>query len=102
EQVPVSRIANEVGTSCYIYSFATLVRHFRAYDGAFKNIPHVISFAMKANSNLAILRLMAQERSGVDIVSGGELFRALKAGVSPSKIVFAGVGKTSEEIREAL
>ena len=75
---------------------------FRAYDSAFKNIPHLIAFAMKANSNLAILRLMAKEGSGVDIVSGGELFRALKAGVSPSKIVFAGVGKNAEEIRDAL
>src|SRR5574342_1202415 len=102
EQVPVSQIAKEVGTPCYIYSHATLVRHFRAYDSAFKNIPHIVAFAMKANSNLAILRLMAKEGSGVDIVSGGELFRALKAGVPPSKIVFAGVGKNAEEIREAL
>ncbi len=102
EQVPVSRIAKELGTPCYVYSHATLVRHFRAYDSAFKNIPHVIAFAMKANSNLAILRLMAKEGSGVDIVSGGELFRALKAGVPASKIVFAGVGKTPDEIRDAL
>ena len=102
EQVPVSRIAKEVGTPCYIYSHATLTRHFRAYDSAFKNIPHIIAFAMKANSNLAILRLMAKEGSGVDIVSGGELFRALKAGVPCSKIVFAGVGKNAEEIRDAL
>jgi len=102
EDVPVSRIAKEVGTPCYVYSHATLLRHFRAYDSAFKNIPHVIAFAMKANSNLAILRLMAKEGSGADIVSGGELFRALKAGVPPSKIVFAGVGKSPEEIRDAL
>ena len=102
EQVPVSQIAKEVGTPCYIYSHATLIRHFRVYDSAFKNIPHIVAFAMKANSNLAILRLMAKEGSGVDIVSGGELFRALKAGVSPSKIVFAGVGKHAEEIRDAL
>jgi diaminopimelate decarboxylase len=102
EQVPVSQIAKQVGTPCYIYSHATLIRHIRAYDSAFKNIPHLIAFAMKANSNLAILRLMAKEGSGVDIVSGGELFRALKAGVSPSKIVFAGVGKNAEEIRDAL
>lgn len=102
EQVPVSRIAKELGTPCYIYSHATLVRHIRAYDGAFKNIPHIIAFAMKANSNLAILRLMAKEGSGVDIVSGGELFRAVKAGVPPSKIVFAGVGKNPDEIRDAL
>lgn len=102
EQVPVSRIAKELGTPCYVYSHATLVRHFRAYDSAFKNIPHVIAFAMKANSNLAILRLMAKEGSGADIVSGGELFRALKAGVPASKIVFAGVGKAPDEIRDAL
>ncbi|TKB65302.1 MAG: hypothetical protein E8D47_08575 [Nitrospira sp.] len=86
EQVPVSRISKEVGTPCYVYSYETLIRHYRAYDGAFKSVPHVIAFAMKANSNIAILRLMAKEGSGVDIVSGGELFRALKAGVPPSKI----------------
>jgi diaminopimelate decarboxylase len=102
EQVPVSRIAKELGTPCYVYSHATLVRHFKAYDSAFKNIPHIVAFAMKANSNLAILRLMAKEGSGADIVSGGELFRALKAGVPASKIIFAGVGKSAEEIRDAL
>ncbi|SPP63866.1 diaminopimelate decarboxylase [Nitrospira lenta] len=102
EQVPVSRIAKEVGTPCYVYSHATLIRHFHAYDGAFKNIPHIVAFAMKANSNLAVLRVMAKEGSGVDIVSGGELFRALKAGVPPSKIVFAGVGKDAGEIADAL
>jgi len=102
EQVPVSRIAKELGTPCYVYSHATLVRHFRVYDSAFRNIPHVVAFAMKANSNLAILRVMAKEGSGVDIVSGGELFRASKAGVPPSKIVFAGVGKNPDEIRDAL
>ncbi len=102
EQVPVSRIAKELGTPCYVYSHATLVRHVRAYDSAFRTIPHVIAFAMKANSNLAVLRLMAKEGVGVDIVSGGELFRALRAGVLPSKIVFAGVGKGPDEIRDAL
>jgi diaminopimelate decarboxylase len=102
EDVPLSRIAKEVGTPCYVYSHHTLVRHFRVYDSAFQNIPHVVAFAMKANSNLAVLRLMAKEGSGVDIVSGGELFRALKAGVPPGKIVFAGVGKKPEEIRDAL
>lgn len=102
EDVPLSRIAKEVGTPCYVYSHHTLVRHFRVYDGAFKNIPHIVAFAMKANSNLAVLRLMAKEGSGVDIVSGGELFRALKAGVPPAKIVFAGVGKKPDEIRDAL
>src|SRR5574338_1549161 len=93
EQVPVSRVANALGTPCYIYSHATLVRHFHAYDNAFKNIPHVIAFAMKAYSSLAILRMMAKEGSGADIVSGGALFRALKAGVPASKFVFSGVGK---------
>jgi diaminopimelate decarboxylase len=102
EQVPVSRIVKELGTPCYIYSHATLVRHYQVFDRAFAAVPHIIAFAMKANSNLAVLRLMAKEGSGVDIVSGGELFRALKAGVPPSKIVFAGVGKSAEEIRDAL
>jgi diaminopimelate decarboxylase len=102
EGVPLTRIAKEVGTPCYVYSHATFVRHFRAFDSAFKDVPHIIAFAMKANSNLAILRLMAKEGSGADIVSGGELYRAVKAGVVPSKIVFAGVGKSRDEIRQAL
>ena len=102
EDVPVSRIIKEYGTPCYIYSHASLLRQYRAYDSAFSGIPHIIAFAMKANSNLAILRLMAKEGSGVDIVSGGELFRALRAGVPPQKIVFAGVGKNPDEIRDAL
>jgi diaminopimelate decarboxylase len=102
EDVPLARIAKEVGTPCYVYSHATLVRHFRAFDSAFQDVPHIIAFAMKANSNLAILRLMAKEGSGADIVSGGELYRAVKAGVVPSKIVFAGVGKSRDEIRHAL
>ncbi|MGH7259169.1 MAG: diaminopimelate decarboxylase [Nitrospiraceae bacterium] len=102
EDVPLSRIAKEVGTPFYVYSHATLVRHFHALDSAFQSVPHLIAFAMKANSNLAILRLMAREGSGADIVSGGELYRALRAGVPPSKIVFAGVGKSREEIRYAL
>lgn len=102
EDVPLSRIAKEAGTPFYVYSHATLVRHFRALDSAFQSVPHIIAFAMKANSNLAILRLMAHEGGGADIVSGGELYRALKAGVPPAKIVFAGVGKNREEIRYAL
>jgi diaminopimelate decarboxylase len=79
-----------------------LIRHFHAFDQAFQAIPHIVAFAMKSNSNLAVLRLLAKEGSGADIVSGGELFRALKAGMSPNKIVFAGVGKSKEEIRYAL
>jgi diaminopimelate decarboxylase len=102
EDVSLSRIAKEAGTPCYVYSHATLIRHYRAFDGAFQSVPHIVAFAMKANSNLGLLRLMASEGSGADIVSGGELFRALKAGVPPAKIVFAGVGKSREEIRYAL
>jgi diaminopimelate decarboxylase len=102
EEVAISHLAKEVGTPCYVYSHATLTRHFRAFDGAFQGIPHIVAFAMKANSNLGLLRLMAKEGSGADIVSGGELYRALRAGVPPSKIVFAGVGKSRDEIRYAL
>ncbi|MFB3115160.1 MAG: diaminopimelate decarboxylase, partial [Nitrospirales bacterium] len=102
EDIPLERIAKEQGTPCYIYSHATLTRHFQAYDQAFASVPHIIAFAMKANSNLAVLRLMSSLGSGADIVSGGELFRALKAGIPPNKIVFAGVGKSHEEIKYAL
>ena len=102
EDVPIEEIAQKVGTPCYIYSHRTLVQHFRAFDQAFDAIPHTIAYAMKANSNIAILRLMAQEGSGADIVSGGELFRAMKAGVPSSKIVFAGVGKSGSEVEQAL
>jgi diaminopimelate decarboxylase len=102
EGVPLSRIAKELGTPCYVYSHATLVRHFRAVDEAFQDIPHIVAFAMKANSNLALLRLMASQGSGADIVSSGELYRALKAGMPREKIVFAGVGKSRQEIRYAL
>jgi diaminopimelate decarboxylase len=102
EEVPIQQIAEQVGTPCYIYSHRTLIRHFHAFDQAFQAIPHIVAFAMKSNSNLAVLRLLAKEGSGADIVSGGELFRALQAGMLPNKIVFAGVGKTKEEIRYAL
>ena len=102
ENVSIKEIAHKVGTPCYIYSHKTLVRHIRAFDQAFAAIPHTIAYAMKANSNIAILRLMAMEGSGADIVSGGELFRAMKAGVPPTKIVFAGVGKSGDEIGQAL
>lgn len=102
EDVPLERLAKEQGTPCYLYSHATLTRHFQAFDQAFASVPHLIAFAMKANSNLAILRLMASLGSGADIVSGGELFRALQAGIPPGKIVFAGVGKSHEEIAYAL
>ena len=88
EDVPVAEVVREVGTPLYLYSSATLERHFRAFDDAFKDIRHLICFSMKSNSNLAILKLFALEGGGVDIDSGGELYRALKAGVAPSKIVY--------------
>jgi diaminopimelate decarboxylase len=102
EEVPIQKIAEQVGTPCYIYSHRTLIRHFQVFDKAFAGIPHLVAFAMKSNSNLTVLRLLAREGSGADIVSGGELFRALQAGIPPQKIVFAGVGKSKEEIRDAL
>ena len=102
EDVPVSAIADEVGTPFYCYSHATLTRHFRAFDHAFSDIKHITCFSMKSNSNLALLKLFALEGGGVDIVSGGELFRALKAGISPDKIVYSGVGKKVEDLEYAL
>lgn len=102
ERVPVSDIAREVGTPFYLYSHATLRQHFKAFEDAFADMKHLTCFSMKSNSNLAILRLFAQEGGGVDIVSGGELYRALKAGVEPEKIVFSGVGKQVEDIEYAL
>lgn len=102
EELPLERIAEEVGTPFYCYSHATLVRHWKAFDEAFAPVDHLICFAMKANSNLAILKLFVSMGGGVDIVSGGELFRALRAGADPKKIVFAGVGKSSSEIEQAL
>ena len=102
EGVPIRRITREVGTPVYIYSLATLRRHFRVFDQAFARVPHLVCFSVKSNSNLAVLRTFAKEGSGFDIVSGGELFRALKAGADPKKIVFSGVGKRKEEIEYAL
>jgi diaminopimelate decarboxylase len=102
EETPVSEIARAIGTPFYLYSYATLHRHFRAFDDAFSHLKHLTCFSMKSNSNLAILRLFALEGAGVDIVSGGELFRALKAGIDPEKIVFSGVGKKTEDIEYAL
>jgi diaminopimelate decarboxylase len=102
EDVRVSRIAREIGTPFYLYSYATLRQHFRAFDDAFRDVTHLTCFAMKSNSNLTILKLFALEGGGVDIVSGGELYRALKAGVDPKKIVYSGVGKTGEDMEYAL
>ncbi|MHB8067952.1 MAG: diaminopimelate decarboxylase [Desulfobaccales bacterium] len=102
EGVPVSAIAARVGTPFYLYSSATLSHHYQVFDAAFHDFPHLVCFAVKANSNLAILRLLARQGAGADIVSGGELHRALAAGVDPGKIVYSGVGKRPEEIRAAL
>ena len=102
EQVPLKRIAQEVGTPAYVYSLATLKRHFKVFDQAFARARHIVCFSVKANSNLALLRAFAKEGSGFDIVSGGELFRALKVGADPKKIVFSGVGKKKQEIEYAL
>jgi diaminopimelate decarboxylase len=102
EDVPIRLLAEKYGTPLYIYSCSTLIRHFRAYDDAYGKFPHIICYALKANTNGAILKLLAKQGCGADIVSGGELYRALKAGILPKKIVYAGVGKTEDEIRFAL
>ena len=102
EDVPVKDIVARFGSPVYIYSAGTLIRHLRAYGEAFKGKQHIICYALKANSNSALLRLFAKHEAGADVVSGGELFRALNAGIPPKKIVYAGVGKTEEEIRYAL
>ncbi len=102
EDIPVRKLIQEYGTPLFIYSYKTLERHFLAYQKAFGAVPHIICFAAKANSNAAILKAFAGLGGGADIVSGGELYRALKAGVPPKKTVYAGVGKTEDEIEYAL
>jgi len=102
EGVQLKRLAREVGTPVYVYSLATLMRHFKVFDEAFAKTRHIVCFSVKANSNLALLRAFAKQGSGFDIVSGGELFRALKVGADPKKIVFSGVGKKRVEIEYAL
>src|SRR5438128_4384456 len=102
EEIPLEMIATEIGTPVYIYSEQTLRRHVRVFDEAFQSVPHLICYAVKANSNINILSRFAEWGTGFDIVSGGELFRVLRAGGSPEKIIFAGVGKTAGEIRYAL
>ncbi len=102
EDVPLRSIARRVGTPFFLYSSSTLRNHVRAFADAFSGVPHVICFALKANSNGALLRLLGREGAGADIVSGGELYRALRAGIAPSKIVYAGVGKRRDEIEYAI
>ncbi|MEK6665888.1 MAG: diaminopimelate decarboxylase [candidate division NC10 bacterium] len=102
ESTPLRTIADAVGTPTYVYSRAALVENYRAYDSAVASHPHLIAYAMKANANLAVVATLAREGAGAEVFSGGELFRALKAGVQPKKIIYAGPGKTREEMRDAL
>ncbi|MBN9126557.1 MAG: diaminopimelate decarboxylase, partial [Nitrosospira sp.] len=102
ESVPLDYIAEQCGTPCYVYSRAALASAYKEFDDAFGARDHLVCYAVKANSNLAILNLFARLGSGFDIVSGGELQRVLKAGGDPQKIVFSGVGKRPDEMRAAL
>jgi len=102
EEVSVTELAQKYGTPLYIYSAATFRRHFEAFDSAFNGLNHLTCYSVKANSNLSVLKLLGEMGAGMDVVSGGELFRALKAGITPEKIVYSGVGKRDDEIREAL
>ena len=99
EDMPLADIARREGTPCYVYSRAAILERFHAYEQAFGDVPHKVCYAVKANSNLAILSLLAEAGAGFDIVSGGELFRVLKAGADPENVVFSGVGKTAQETR---
>ncbi len=102
EDVAISEIAAAVGTPFYVYSTATLLRHFQLFDDALDGIPHLVCYAMKAASNQAILKTLAEAGAGMDVVSGGEYARAVAAGVPGERIVFSGVGKTAEEIAQAI
>lgn len=102
EGVSLTALAEKVGTPAYVYSEATLRRHFRVFADAFVGADALVAYSVKANSNLAVLKTLASEGAGADVVSGGELQRALSAGIAPSKIVFSGVGKTGEEIAAAI
>ncbi|MDJ0880207.1 MAG: diaminopimelate decarboxylase [Gammaproteobacteria bacterium] len=102
EQVPLRTIAETYGTPVYVYSRATLERHWHAFDQALSDRPHLVCYAVKANSNLALLNILARLGSGFDIVSGGELQRVVRAGGDPAKVVFSGVGKQPDEIQMAL
>ena len=102
ENVNLSDAVSGWGTPCYVYSRATLEKHWLSFDEAFNNVPHLVCYAVKANSNLAVLGVLAKLGSGFDIVSVGELERVLKAGGDASKVVFSGVGKKRDEIERAL
>ena len=102
EQVSLRSLVADVGTPAYVYSKAALLESYRGYDDAFAEVPHVVCYSVKANGNLGVLGTLARAGAGADIVSGGELFRALRAGFPPGRIIFSGVGKTRDELREAL
>src|SRR3990167_1783929 len=102
EAVRIADITQKVSTPFYLYSYATLLDHYRKLVKAFSSIKPLVCYSMKANSNLSICRALVKAGSGLDIVSGGELYKALLAGCSPKKIVYASVGKTEEEIRRAV
>ena len=102
EDVALPVIAEAAGTPAYVYSTATIARHYKVFDTAFAGIDHLVAYAMKANSNQAVLRTLARLGSGADIVSGGELVRALSAGIPPARIMFSGVGKRADEMDAAL
>ncbi len=102
EDVDLEDIARSAGTPVYVYSATAIRERYKRYDDAFGDTPHHVFYAVKANSNLSVLRLLAEAGAGFDIVSGGELFRVLRAGGSPGKVVFSGVGKTREEVEYAL
>jgi diaminopimelate decarboxylase len=102
EGVSLAELADRFGTPLYVYSRATLERHYEVFDQAFSGLEHIICYAVKANTSLGLLDLLAKMGAGADIVSGGELFRALEAGVAPARIVYSGVGKTTAEMAEAL
>lgn len=102
EALPLPALAERYGTPLYVYSRATLERHYRAFDDALAAVPHCVHYAVKANSNLAVLQVLARLGAGFDIVSGGELARVLRAGGDPAKVVFSGVGKSVAEMEQAL
>lgn len=102
EDVPVKAVARKVGTPFYLYSYGTFERHFRVFDGAFAGMPHLVCYSLKANSNGALVRTVAKLGGGADIVSGGELYRALEAGIPANRIVYSGVGKSGGELRYAI
>jgi diaminopimelate decarboxylase len=102
EEVAIKDIVANVGSPVYVYSHATLERHFKAFDESFSGVPHTICYSVKANSTQSVLKTFVNMGGGVDIVSGGELYRALKAGVDPKKVVYSGVGKKNDEIEYAL